>query len=198
MKLDAEPIILEGNRVRLLPMEENHIEPLFAAKQHPLLLNTPYIEPFRSIDDARKDVNAALAGQAAGITLPFVIEDKNSGEIVGTTRLHEISPVHHSLEIGWTWLHPDVWRSRVNTECKYLLLRYSFESLDMIRVQIKTDLRNERSQRAIERLGAVREGVLRKHRVLHDGYVRDTVMFSIISDEWPAVKEKLEAFLAAD
>lgn len=197
MKLDAEPIILEGTGVRLLPMEESHIELLFAAKQHPLLLNTPYIEPFRSIDDARKDVNTALAGQAAGITLPFVIEDKNSGEIVGTTRLHDISP-QHSLEIGWTWLHPDVWRSRVNTECKYLLLRYSFESLDMIRVQIKTDLRNERSQRAIERLGAVREGVLRKHRVLHDGYVRDTVMFSIISDEWPAVKEKLEAFLAAD
>ena len=98
------------------------------------------------------------------------------------------------MEIGHTWYNPSVWRTRVNTESKYMLLRYCFESLNLLRVQIKTDLRNERSQAAIARLGAQKEGILRQHRVLYDGYIRDTVMFSIIDKEWPQVKERLEGF----
>ncbi len=116
-------------------------------------------------------------------------------KIVGSTRLFDLSAEHRGLEIGSTWLNPSVWRTRVNTECKYLLLREAFEHLDMLRVQIKTDLRNLQSQAAIERIGAVKEGILRKHRILHDGYVRDTVMYSITNDEWPDVRIRLESML---
>jgi RimJ/RimL family protein N-acetyltransferase len=158
-------------------------------------MNAPYLDWFQTIDDARTYVRTALDGQKEGITLPFVIFDRETGQIVGTTRYADISPEHRSLEIGWTWYHPSVWRSRVNTECKYLLLRHGFETLGTVRIQLKTDLRNERSQKAITRLGAVREGVLRNHRIMKDGYVRHTVMFSIMDSEWPDVKQRLEQFI---
>ena len=106
-----------------------------------------------------------------------------------------ISRVDNGLEIGGTWLTPDVWRTAVNTECKYLLLRHAVETLGCIRVQIKTDERNVRSQRAIERLGAVKEGLLRKYQVTHTGHQRNTVMYSIIDTEWPTVKKRLEGML---
>ncbi len=99
------------------------------------------------------------------------------------------------MEIGWTWLARDAWRTPINTECKYLLLRHCFEDLGMVRVQVKTDARNVRAQRAIERLGALREGVLRRHRILPDGYIRNSVYYSILDAEWPAVKARLEGLL---
>ena len=124
--------------------------------------------------------------------MPFAIVDALSGKVVGSTRYLSIAPEDYGLEIGWTWLAREARRTAVNTECKYLLLRHAFESLDAIRVQLKTDSRNQRSQQAIERLGAVREGVLRTQRILENGYQRDTVMYSIIATEWPAVKSALE------
>ncbi len=115
------------------------------------------------------------------------------GEVAGSTRYGDIRAPHRGLEIGWTWLHPRWYGSGVNTRMKRLMLAHAFEQMGMLRVQIKTDGRNLRSQRAIEKLGAVREGVLRKHMVLPDGYVRDTVMYSITDEEWPRVKRDLEA-----
>ena len=111
--------------------------------------------------------------------------------------LHNISHENRNLEIGKTWLTPAVWGTHLNTECKYLLLRYCFETLGTLRVQLKTDVRNVRSQRATERLGAVKEGVLRHHWVMPDGHIRDSVLYSILLEEWPDCKERLERILQA-
>lgn len=128
--------------------------------------------------------------------MPWATRSKADNRIIGSTRFADIQTSHRTLEIGWTWLTPAVQRTALNTECKYLLLRHAFESLGALRVQLKTDQRNETSQRAIERLGAVREGILRKHRIVRDNYQRDSVMYSITDDEWPAVKAGLEAKLS--
>ena len=185
---------LEGKRVTLLPLHESHIPGLIAAANDPAIWS--YMNPLAQPTDVQKFVQQALEEQQAGQGIPFSVYDRVSDTIVGSTRLFDISAAHRHLEIGHTWYNPTVWRSRVNTECKYLLLHYCFETLGLLRVQLKTDGRNERSQAAIARLGAQKEGVLRKHRVLHDGYVRDTVMFSILDQEWPQVKQRLEGFLS--
>ena len=125
----------------------------------------------------------------------FTIIDKETNRPVGSTRYMDITLPNRGLEIGWTWLTPSVWRTRMNTECKYLLLKHGFEELNLLRIQLKTDSRNLRSQRAMERLGAVREGVLRRHRLLSDGYQRDTVYYSILAEEWAGVKARLERSL---
>ncbi|MDM5186454.1 GNAT family protein [Bacillus sp. DX4.1] len=145
--------------------------------------------------DSRQDmesyVETAIIQYEKGIELPFVVVDQKINEIVGSTRLYSISKESQTVELGHTWYHPSVQRTSINTECKYVLLRYAFEELKMLRVQIKTDLRNEKAQRAIERLGAVKEGVLRNERKLPNGHVRDAVVYSIIASEWPSVKEGL-------
>jgi RimJ/RimL family protein N-acetyltransferase len=146
-------------------------------------------------EDAVRFIDTALKAQAAGVELPFVIIEQATGRVIGSTRFLNISKKDRGLEIGWTWLAPDVWKTRVNTECKWLLLRHCFEQLGCIRVQLKTDLRNLNSQRAIARIGGVREGVLRSHMVVRDGYIRDTVMFSILDREWPEVDQKLRKIL---
>jgi RimJ/RimL family protein N-acetyltransferase len=148
-----------------------------------------------SLADMGLVVEHALAAKLAGTEFPFAIFDPERNRIVGSTRYLDISPQHRNLEIGWTWLAADARRTRINTECKYLLLRYAFESLGAVRVQIKTDSRNLVSQRAIERIGFRKEGVLRKHRILPDGYVRDTVMYSLVAAEWTGVKEGLQRIL---
>src|SRR5699024_2902682 len=112
-----------------------------------------------------------------------------------STRFLNISIPNSNLEIGWTWLSPKVWRTSINTECKYLLLKHCFEMLGAIRVQLKTDSRNVRSQQAIERIGAVKEGVLRNHMVMSDGFLRHSVYYSVIDQEWSLVKDKLERML---
>jgi RimJ/RimL family protein N-acetyltransferase len=126
--------------------------------------------------------------QARGIFLPFAIIDRATAGAIGSTRYLDISAHDRHVEIGWTWLGKNFWRTPLNTECKYLLLRHAFETLGCIRVSLKTDLRNERSQRAIERLGAVREGVWRRVVIMHDGYQRSSVFYSILDDEWQTVK----------
>ena len=140
-------------------------------------------------------IEQALEVAAGGTQLPFAIVHRGSGKGVGSTRYLDIRRSDRGLEIGWTWIGTDYQRTVINTECKYLLLRHAFEDLGAVRVQMKTDLRNVRSQRAIERLGAVREGVLRKHIVLWDGFIRDTVYYSVIHEEWPEVKRRLEGLL---
>ncbi|UKS27608.1 GNAT family N-acetyltransferase [Paenibacillus sp. HWE-109] len=185
--------ILEGTRVALLPMQESHIDSLAEAASDPRIWD--YMTPLPRTSDVETYVQQALEEFNAGLAIPYSVYDKHTDTFVGSTRLFDISTAHRHLEIGYTWYNPLVWRTRVNTECKYLLLRHCFETLNLLRVQIKTDLRNERSQAAIARLGAKQEGILRQHRVLHDGYVRDTVMFSILDHEWPEVKERLEGFL---
>jgi N-acetyltransferase len=194
MNRPLRPIVLEGERVRLIPLESSHADGLFEAGNDPRIWKG-IMEPIESIEDAQNMAAGALEDQKQNGSLPFTVFDKESEKIVGSTRLFDVIPSHRQLEIGHTWYHPAVWRSRVNTECKYLLLMHSFEVLDMVRVQIKTDLRNTQSQAAIARLGAVKEGVLRQHRILFDGYIRDTVMFSVINHEWPEVKARLEGFL---
>ncbi len=153
--------------------------------------------PFTTLAEAHTYIDNAVREAKAGREAPFVIVDQAAGTVVGSTRYLDIDSQNRSLEIGSTWLAPSVWRTSINTECKYLLLRHAFESLDIIRVQLKTDLRNLLSQKAIERIGAVREGVLRHHRILPGGILRDSVYYSILAEEWPAVRQRLEAFLNA-
>ena len=123
---------------------------------------------------------------------PFAIVARQQGGAVGVTSYLDIRPRDRALEIGFTWLAKPYQGTAINPECKYLLLRHAFEDQNAIRVQLKTDLRNVQSQGAIAKLGAVREGVLRKHMICPDGYIRDTVMYSIVADEWPQVRQRLE------
>jgi RimJ/RimL family protein N-acetyltransferase len=175
-------------------MEVQHIQPLFIAGNEPSIW-TYMPTKVESIEDITNLVKGALQAREQEIAFPFVIIDQRSDKIVGSTRFLNISIPDRNLEIGWTWLSPTVWRTRINTECKYLLLKHCFETLKAIRVQLKTDSRNIRSQQAIERLGAVKEGVLRNHMVMPDGYLRDSVFYSVINREWDMVKNRLEDFL---
>jgi RimJ/RimL family protein N-acetyltransferase len=191
--MNFQPIMLEGTQVILLPMQESHISALVEAASDPAIF--AYMTPLLQPSAVEQFVRQALDEQKAGLGIPYSVYDKQSDSFVGSTRLFDYSTANRHVEIGYTWYNPRVWRTRINTECKYLLLQHCFETLDLLRVQLKTDLRNERSQAAITRIGAQKEGTLRQHRVLHDGYVRDTVMFSIIAREWPDVKLRLEGFL---
>ncbi len=193
MPMNVQPVTLTGAVVRLEPLSQDYADELYQVCQDPEIWRYKPLDASRSPEAFRAMIATALAAQEAGQQLPFVILDRNTGNAIGSTRYLNIMPTDYGLEIGWTWLMRSVWRTAVNTECKYLLLRHAFETLGAIRVQLKTDSRNERSQRAIERLGAVREGILRKQMILESGYQRDTVMYSIIDTEWPAVKAGLEA-----
>jgi len=187
MAMNVEPVTLTSDIVRLEPLSREHAEGLYQASQDQDIWTYMPMNPSRSLETLFDWIDAAESPQQ----LPFAIRDVRSGNLLGSTRYLNISSEHYGLEIGWTWLAAPARRTAVNTECKYLLLLHAFESLGAIRVALKTDLRNQRSQRAIERIGAVREGVLRKQMILPDGYQRDTVMYSIIAGEWPAVKGRL-------
>jgi RimJ/RimL family protein N-acetyltransferase len=148
-----------------------------------------------SNDDMRNWVLDILARGEKGTDLPFVAIHLASGRVAGATRYLNIVPQDRGLEIGGTWYGAEFQRTPVNTECKYILLGHAFETLGCIRVQLKTDLRNERSQKAIERIGAVKEGVLRNHMILPDGRYRHSVFYSILDTEWTRVKKRLEEML---
>jgi RimJ/RimL family protein N-acetyltransferase len=193
--VNVQPVILTGKRVQLVPMMEEHIEGLYEAGRFPEIW-TYMTKAVQSFEDMRNWVTEALTEKEKGTELPFTVIDLETNRIVGSTRFLNISPANRNLEIGWTWYTPAVWRTCVNTECKYLLLKHSFETLHTIRVQLKTDSRNLRSQQAIQRIGGILEGILRNDRILHDGYVRSSVYFSILAEEWPEVKKRLERFLA--
>ena len=193
--MNPTPVVLYGEAVRLEPLDYTHAEDLLAAGADPDIWRYMPIPQPMAVGQLRAWIDEAWQLAAAGEQIPFAILDPVTDRAFGSTRFLEIRRTWRTLEIGWTWLAASVQRTRVNTECKYLLLRHAFEDLGALRVQFKTDGRNEQSQRAIERIGAVKEGVLRKQRVNHDGYVRDAVYYSILDDEWPAVKARLEEML---
>ncbi|NBI27717.1 GNAT family N-acetyltransferase [Chengkuizengella marina] len=193
MKLQDFELI--GERVKIIPLTEEHTNALFKAGQHEGIWD--YMpRNVSNINDMKELVKEALSDKKKGTSLPFVIMDLQFNEIVGSTRFINIHLKDAHLEIGWTWLNPKVWRTRVNSECKYLLLNYCFEQANLNRVQFKADERNIRSLQAIERIGAQREGILRKDRILPDGFIRNTVYYSIIKEEWLDVKKRLESFLS--
>lgn len=186
------PVSLEGKWARLEPLTLLHAEDLFRVAQDDDIWRHMPVPLPRTADDVRAWIQDALAMQERGLVLPFTIIDCASGKAIGSTRYLDISAHDRHVEIGWSWLGKDYWRTRINTQCKYLLLRHAFETLGCIRVSLKTDLRNERSQRAIERIGGVREGVWRRVVIMHDSYQRSSVYYSILDDEWPGVKVRLE------
>jgi RimJ/RimL family protein N-acetyltransferase len=190
------PVTLAGKVVRLEPLTTAHIQGLAAAGKDESIWKLMLYGDLTSQDSMSAWVDDMLLRQAAGTDLPFTVIHLASGRIAGATRYLEMRPPHRSLEIGGTWYAPEFQRTAVNTECKYLMLKYAFEEMSCIRVQFKADARNERSIRAIQRLGAVREGVLRNHYILMDGTFRDSAYFSILDREWPGVKWLLEQRLA--
>jgi RimJ/RimL family protein N-acetyltransferase len=193
--MNPAAITLDGQYARLEPLGTKHAEGLFAIGQEEKIWRYLLRPKLESVADAQGFVEEALRVAATGSQLPFAIVDQKSNRVAGSTRYLDIRPNDRAIEIGSTWLGREFQRTAINTECKYLLLRHAFEDLGAVRVTLKTDGRNEQSQRAIERLGAIREGVLRKHMVMWDGYIRDTVYYSILDSEWPEVKRRLEDFL---
>jgi RimJ/RimL family protein N-acetyltransferase len=193
--MDVKPVVLTGRFVRLEPLTEAHAAGLTSIGMDDSIWEYMPYGLMRSEDDIRRWIGTLLDHMAEGTDLPFVVIHLGSGRVAGTTRYMEIRPAHRGLEIGGTWYGAEFRRTQVNTECKYLLLRQAFEEFSCIRVQIKTDSRNERSQRAIERIGAVKEGMLRNHMILPNGHIRHSIYYSIIDLEWPAVKLRLEQML---
>ena len=193
--MEVKPVVLTGKHVRLEPMREEHVPGLAEIGVGQTFWGFMLYGNINTVEDMRHWVLDILSRAERGTDLPFVAIHLASGRIAGATRYLNIMPPDRGLEIGGTWYGPDFQRTSVNTECKYLLLRHAFETLGCIRVQLKTDLRNERSQKAIERIGAVREGILRNHMILPDGRYRHSVFYSIIDTEWPGVKHRLEEMM---
>lgn len=193
--LKIKPVTLSGRVVRLEPLAETHVPDLVAAGDDPALWEFMVYGNLCGEGPMSAWVRMLLERQQQGTDLPFAVVLQAEGRAIGATRYLEIRPEHRALEIGGTWYGPPYQRTAVNTESKYLLLRHAFEDLGCVRVQFKTDARNLRSQKAIERIGAVKEGVLRQHVITPSGYVRDSVYYSILDREWPAVKKQLAAML---
>jgi RimJ/RimL family protein N-acetyltransferase len=189
------PVNLTGQHVRLEPMTEAHIPALAEIGVGQAFWDFMVYGRMENQEDMGGWVREILGRAEKGTDLPFVAVHLASGRVAGATRYLNIMPNDKGLEVGGTWYGTEFQRTAVNTECKYLLLRHAFETLGCIRVQLKTDLRNERSQKAIERIGAVKEGILRNHMILPDGRIRHSVFYSILDTEWPGVKKKLEEML---
>lgn len=191
--MSIEPITLTGNIVRLEPLQLSHAPALYEAAQDQTIWTWYQANLSGSLAVMERSISNALEALEASKQLPFTIIELSSRRVVGSTSFYEIDLDNRGLEIGATWLNPAVQRTGVNTECKYLLLQYAFEVFGAIRVQLKTHHNNLKSQRAIERLGAVKEGILRNHKIYPDGSYRHSVYYSIIDTEWPQVKANLEA-----
>ena len=190
----VEPVVLEGDRVRLEPMRRDHLDDLAEAGKHEELWRWTSNKA-TTRDTMSEYMEAALAGAADGNAVPFVTIDKPSATLVGSTRFGNIDPVNRRVEIGWTWISPTFQRTYVNSEAKYLMLRHAFDVWDCVRVELKTDVLNDKSRAAMLRLGAVEEGVLRRHILTYTGRFRDSIYYSILDHEWPAVRARLEARL---
>lgn len=184
----VEPVVLTGETVQLEPLRQEHAQGLYNrghnAGDWVHLPRACFID----MADTRQWIDEALAAPGQ---LPFAIVEKAKNRVIGSTRYLNIRPEHRSLEIGWTWLGQQWQRTAANTEAKLLLLSHAFDRLGCVRVEFKTDARNARSQRALERIGATREGVLRKHMIVQGNFARDSVYFSVIDSEWPEVRERL-------
>ena len=189
------PVTLRGRAVTLAPLLLDHLADL-----GDVLLDAELwrwtVAVVRTPDELRAYVERALDEERRGVSLPFALIDVASGRAIGSTRFGNVSARDRRVEIGWTTVARGWQRTAVNTEAKYLLLRHAFETLGCLRVELKTDALNERSRAAIRRIGAVEEGTLRRHTLTDSGRMRDTVYFSILDDEWPALKAELERKLA--
>lgn len=193
--MKVEPVVLEGERVRLEPLAPEHAPGLWEAARDPVIWRW---FPFRITSLAETEQMIAIAAAAAeqGSMLAFAQILRASGEIAGSTSYLAIEPAHRRLEIGATWLSPRHQRTGANTEAKLLLLRHAFEQLGCRRVEFKTDSENRQSRTALARIGATEEGTFRSHMIRQDGGRRDSVYFSVIDEEWPRVRSHLEALLA--
>jgi len=192
---DPRPVTLEGRHVRLVPLRTEHAQALFEAGNEDDIWLGVQLRP-RGTDGYVKYIRWALDQQILGTQLPFAVIRKSDGVLVGTTRYAHIDPPNRTLEIGYTFYGKGARRTAINTESKLLLLRHAFEARGANRVWLQTDKRNERSQTAIARLGATKEGELRNERVMPDGRLRTSVIFGITKDEWPTVRERLLGYLA--
>jgi N-acetyltransferase len=187
--------ILDGTSISLIPLRAEHAQALVEAAADGELWNLKVtVVPDRSTVGAY--IDKALEGERAGTVMPFAIVDRANGRMIGSTRFWKVDRVNRKLEIGHTWLAKSAQRSPANTEAKLLLLTYAFETLACVRVQFTTDELNEKSRAAILRIGAQQEGIVRHERIMPDGRKRNSVRFSIIDDEWPQVRQRLEAMLA--
>lgn len=189
--ITPKPAILERGHIRLEPLSHDHHDGLVAAASDGELWNL-WFTSVPTPDTTRKYIDDALKGQQEGIFLPWAVRDLSTNAIVGTTRYHDIVAPIDRVEIGWTWYASRCQRTSVNTTCKLLLLEYGFDALGCAAIGLRTDNFNFRSQRAIEALGAKKDGVLRHHQARRDGSARDSVMYSILKEEWPDVRRHLE------
>lgn len=193
---DPQPTVLEGTYARLEPLHTDHAEDLLRAGDEEAIWRFMPVPRQTRVEQTRDWIQAAVSNTPS-TEVPFAIVSRRSGRAVGSTRFMDIQRENRNLEIGWTWLGKQAQRTAINTECKWLLLCHVFDDLGAVRVQLKTDGRNVRSQTAILRIGAKREGVLRKHRMTWAGDYRDTAYFSVLDDEWPDVKAGLALRLDA-
>jgi RimJ/RimL family protein N-acetyltransferase len=188
--MNVQPVVLCGQIVRLEPMTIDHVPALARVGLEPELWRLQP-RPIATEDEMREYVLKALEGERRGTILPFTTVDQASNQVIGSTSYLDIAPEHRRLEIGATWLTSAYQRTGANTEAKLLLLTHAFETLGAIRVVFKTEVLNERSRRAIERIGATQEGIFRKHLTASSGRTRDMVYYAILDDEWTAVKARL-------
>ena len=191
-----EPVVLEGTHVRLEPLGHEHFDDLVEVALDPEIWRWT-TERALSPEELRAWIDRALAARATGTAMPFATVALPHGRAIGGTRFATYSAADRRVEIGWTWIGRAWQRTAVNTEAKYLMLRHAFETLGCIRVELRTDVLNDRSRAAILRIGAKEEGILRKHSLTANGRARDTIYYSILDDEWPSVKAGLEGRLAA-
>jgi N-acetyltransferase len=185
---------LTGERVRLEPLDRSHLGPLCEIGLESSIWQWA-LERISTSEAMQRYIDTALADRARGVAVPFVTRLLPDGKIVGSTRFGNIDRGNRRAEIGWTWLAPEWQRTFVNTEAKYLMLRHAFEEWGCIRVEFKTDALNRASRNAILRIGATEEGTFRKHMITDTGRYRDSVYFSILEDEWPRIRSRLEAML---
>ena len=186
------PVILEGEKVKLLPLEHAHFDDLLAVARQEKIWEFFSVKGSDE-DTMLKHLRSSILRRQNGEVYPFTIIDKKHNKIIGSTLLYNFFPEFRKLEIGWTWYDPAYWRTGCNRECKLLLLTYCFEVLKTIRVQLITDENNLRSAAAIRGIGATYEGTLRNERIRFNGAYRNSMMFSIIEQEWPEVKPRLAA-----
>jgi len=193
--MEVQLVTLAGQHVRLEPLTMDHLDVLWEIGQDPDLWKwTPY--HIKTREEMHTYIQTALNWQEIGSALPFVAIEQATGRVVGSTRFGNIDTGNRRVEIGWTWIGKAWQRTPVNTEAKFLMLQHAFEVWRCIRVELKTDVLNEQSRAAILRIGAKQEGIFRHHMITDSGRLRDTVYFSIINDEWPDVKDRLQAKLA--
>jgi RimJ/RimL family protein N-acetyltransferase len=193
--MNVEPVVLEGKRVRMEPLAlPLHWDGLLAIALEPDLWRWT-LNVVETPQDLRQYLDEALDEQVQGRSLPFATIDVATGKVVGCTRFGNIERRHRKVEIGWTWVGKPYQRSHLNTEAKYLMMRHAFEVWGCLRVELKTNVLNEASRNAMKRIGCTEEGILRRHMISVRGGPRDTVYYSVIDEEWPAVKSRLEELM---